>query len=83
MNTDTKDKRKQKVYCLILDNQVLGVWTNLKKLTFELNEKTVFVSYGKLSKDVLKLRNEGIEEGSLIFTTKDKKTYTIQVEILR
>jgi hypothetical protein len=71
------------VYVLINECNVLGTWTNLKHLCNDMSEKTEFVSYSKLSKEVATLRKNGTDTGKLEFTTKDGVKYTVQIDVLR
>jgi hypothetical protein len=73
----------QKVYVLLSNSEVIGVWSNLKHLCIEMNSDSPFCSYSKLSKDISKLRNEGNETGILKFKVKDEKDYTIDIQYLR
>lgn len=71
------------VYVLINECNVIGTWTNIKHLCSDMAEKTEFVSYSKISKEIANLRKEGMTTGKLEFTTKDNVQYTIQIDILR
>jgi hypothetical protein len=71
------------VYILLSNCEVVGTWTNLKHLCNDMSEKTEFVSYSKLSKEVATLRKNGMDTGKLDFTTKDGVKYTVQIDILK
>jgi hypothetical protein len=72
MNEKNSRSRGQNVYVLILDNQLLGVWTNLLKLCRDRNEIENFVSYSKISKDIAIMRQNGDDKPILEVKTTDK-----------
>ena len=71
------------VFILLHEQNIVGTWISLNQLCREMKEAGEFASYSKLSKDLLKMRHEGTETGSLDFTTKEGKSYTIQVDKLK
>ena len=74
-------EKNRKVYILLSDCEILGVWTNLKYLC-DAHDDIRFPSYSKLSKDIAILRKEGTENPCIHFETKTKK-YQIKVEIIK
>jgi hypothetical protein len=72
MSTITKRPKGQNVYILVLDNQILGVWTNLTKLCVDRNAIENFVSYSKISKDIAIMRQNGEDKPILEVKTTDK-----------
>lgn len=78
-----KSIRGRLVYVLLFENQVVGTWTNLKHLCEEQSLHGSFASYSKLSKIVASYRIENNLTPTLIFTTKDNRTFTIQVTSLQ
>ena len=80
--TLTRKPKGQKVYLLIHDASVIGVWTNLKHLCIDRSKVEPFVSYSKISKDIATLRHDGTEMPILEIVTKEGKVYKIQPEYL-
>ena len=77
-------QKNRKVYVLSLNNEILGVWTNLKHLCNDMLMSGVqFSSYSKLSKELSDQRKEETEKNMLEVTTKDGKQYKILVEIVK
>ncbi|MEY4906162.1 MAG: hypothetical protein RLZZ292_3977 [Bacteroidota bacterium] len=71
------------IYILISEHEVVGTWHRLRTLCNDRSQLETFPSYSKLSKDIAIQRNEGNERPTLVFTTKDGKSYTIQVDTLQ
>lgn len=71
------------IFILISEQIIIGTWISLNQLCREMKEQGAFASYSKLSKDLLKMRQDGAETGSLHFTTKEGKAFTIQVDKLK
>ncbi len=70
----------RRVYILILDDKIIDVWTNLKKLCADMREDDgVFPSYWTLAR----LSKEAKELGLLKVEAKDGKVYTIEIRFVR
>jgi len=69
-------RKNYKIYILLKEGLIIDAWTNLKKLCGEMNEKTDFASYSKLSK-------MSKESGTLDFRTKSGVTYQVIIKVLK
>jgi hypothetical protein len=76
-------EKGRKVYVLVSNCQILGVWTNLKYLCRDRQILGFFPSYSKLSKEIALIRNNAVETPVLDVTTKDNAKYQIKVEVVK